>query len=258
MASSEARVKKSRPAAVKGYRRQVKDSCKACKVGLAENEKLFVDKFFQLKSKSKGSLHCDQYFTKDDCDSIKRFVDDSMNDWVPITFDGNKGRYQKFIGKQVLTELDGCPAEIPACLQSFFKLLAKVHPTTTHVDVRLLKSDADSAQQEFHTDDGHLSSSRTKRKAFANMSFSAIVALEDNENPTKLVVGRGSKKPFYPVETVLKQGDIYFFRGDFPHCGASYAKENIRLFLTTGTAINEHDGETLGVFDDSSSSSSSK
>lgn len=64
-----------------------------------------------------------------------------------------------------------------------------------------------------------------KRRAFVDVSFSVIVALEDDANTTAIMNENDSEL------LLLPKGNFAIWRGDYEHAGASYNQVNRRLFI---------------------------
>jgi hypothetical protein len=79
------------------------------------------------------------------------------------------------------------------------------------------------------------------------MSFSLLVALEPDVNPTQILIGEGII-PFTVRTQPLTQGSFILFRGNCPHAGASYTVENKRLFISIGTHKYPHKGKDVALY----------
>ena len=227
------------------FRNKVQEAAIAVKQGRPLRETMFVDKFTTMRSRSSLYCHIPVYFNEDECLQIKQLgTKEDSSDWEPINFDGMVNRFQKVIAHVN----NPAVADVPVCVKQLLELFVQLHPTTTNMQVALLFSKSVCPKQGKHTDDGYLSSSGHDQLRFEDASFSLLIALECNTNPTYLYIYKGAKEPYHESKFLLKQGSILLYRGDFPHSGAEYDHmDNTRFFITTGTDKYPHDGVELGV-----------
>ena len=213
----------------------------------SKREQELIRKFALLKSKSAMHLQLPNYFTPEECGAIKSLGNQqSRHLWENINFDSGVGRFQRLLMQAAATQsLQGLPKSLADLLQ----LIRHIHPKTSLIKVKLLRSIPPCPMQQVHTDDGQLSDQRANKK-FADLSFSLIIALEPDSNPTSIYMYKGKEAPFKVVRWVLQQGTVLLLRGDFPHAGAEYDRENLRAFITIGTRRYPHRGTSLGVFPD--------
>ena len=111
----------------------------------------------------------------------------------------------------------------PPFLAAFLDLLIEFHGEGTMVIVLELLSAPDTHAQLAH-EDCVLYAVARKRRAFVDVPFSVIVALEDDANRTAIINENSS-------ELLLPQGNFAMWRGNYEHAGASYNQVNRRLFI---------------------------
>jgi hypothetical protein len=96
-----------------------------------------------------------------------------------------------------------------------------IGPRRSATDYVLLHSLPGCAQQALHLDYGPADLSGTPDA----YPWAMLLALEPD---TRLVVGDDAH-PFVTQHVTLAPGDMLLFRGDLPHAGAAYSRDNIRL-----------------------------
>lgn len=178
----------------------------------------------------------DNYFLVDKilspkmCEAVKRSAEFQRTE--PINFDGEQRRTQTTVLRNWDTEGQQLIRE--KIMNDFLS----AHPATTYFTAKILESLPGCQQQPFHSDDLEYTSSMVPR-SFDDAPFSLIVALEENNNPTRVIFPTGS--------VLLEQGDMLIMKGDCFHAGAAYKQRNQRLFIATGTREFPHNGEYVNL-----------
>ncbi len=111
----------------------------------------------------------------------------------------------------------------PPFLAKFLDMLILFHGENTLLIVQELKSLPGCEVQLQHSDCTLYEVSK-KRRAFADIPFSVLVALENNTNSTTIINENNHS-------LIVFQGDFAMWRGDYEHAGASYSVINTRLFI---------------------------
>jgi hypothetical protein len=190
-----------------------------------------------------------KFFTPDECNDIKQFGEKKLfGKFKPINFDNNTGksfRHQKRIFHLIKTAEQTFPQMNP-CIAELVNVLIECHPNISNMIGSILKSEKECPSQRLHADDFGVASIRDKI-TFEDMSFSLLVALEPDANPTQILIGDGIV-PFTVRTQPLTQGSFILFRGNCPHAGASYTVENKRLFISIGTHKYPHDGTDVALY----------
>jgi hypothetical protein len=107
-------------------------------------------------------------------------------------------------------------------LSNVLAAMRHVFSKCNHLVVKLLKSKAGDAAQDIHTD--FIPTTTTPSiKDLSAFHYSAIISFEEN---TRLLCHVEEKEVNIPLYSML------FFRGDFIHAGAAYAKMNRRIFIS--------------------------
>lgn len=182
-------------------------------------------------------------FSPEECNIIKDIKGGQR--YQGIIFDGETKRYQRIIYQSWQDKYDA--PDTPRFLPELVDQFLLYHQETIYYTIKLLYSEAGCQQQEFHTDDRDFALVRSKRKKFMSASYSIIIALEPNDNPTTIVLeGKrdlmtGEKKTPDKVLTIL-QGQALIMRSDCVHAGGAYDQDNMRLFIATGTLVYKNYG----------------
>ena len=137
------------------------------------------------------------------------------------------------------------PQMIP-CLTELVNVIIECHPNISNMTGSILKSENQCPSQRFHADDCDVATI-ADHIAFKDMSFSLLVALEPDANPTQILIGEGII-PFTVRTQILTQGSFILFRGNCPHAGARYTIENKRLFISIGTNKYPHNGTNVALY----------
>lgn len=165
------------------------------------------------------------------------------------------GRYQVVLGKRMVESTNAHTKQFPSYLQRLAELLLCLHPNIKTIEWSMLNSEPKCGEQPLHDDDVHLSSVNSKnpaninskgRKQVKTLSYSILVSLEGNNNPTSLIMARNNKKT--PTQILIPQGGFVMFRGDCGHAGASYLQDNDRGFIRIGTKKFPHDSNELAFY----------
>lgn len=172
-------------------------------------------------------------FTNEQCNRIKSLQGSAAIE--KISFDGEKKRFQQTIFQNWQATYN-CQ-RFPVFLQEFMINFMIFHKKTKYYTMKLLHSEAGCGEQLLHSDDATFTNSKDQFK-YHYPSFSMIIALEPDNNPTTVMVKVESEVR----ECVLYQGDMLLMRCDCFHAGAAYNQTNYRLFIGTGTVEFENAG----------------
>jgi hypothetical protein len=112
----------------------------------------------------------------------------------------------------------------PDCLKALLDVLILWHGKDKQLIVQELRSLPNCPQQAFDSDCEY-GIGKKKRKLFKHIPFSMILALESNDNCTRIVNHKNE-------ENIIRQGYCAIFRGDYLHADASYTIFNRRLFVS--------------------------
>jgi len=220
------------------------------KDGKSERACAFIDRFHQMESQHYRYTVVSKFFTSDECSEIKQFEENQLNNkFEPINFDNHNKkqisrRFQKKLFEVKITEKI-FPQMVP-CLAELVNVLIECHPNISNMIGSILKSKYQCPSQQLHADDFEVASIKDYI-AFEDMSFSLLVALEPDVNPTQILIGEGII-PFTVRTQPLTQGSFILFRGNCPHAGASYTIENKRLFISIGTQKYPHNGKDVALY----------
>jgi len=112
------------------------------------------------------------------------------------------------------------------------------------ISVQEIFSEAGCLQQLFHMDCPAMNPNRNQKgqkRLLTNTNFSCLIALEEASNPTKIVYLKNEVE----VISVIPQGAMAIWRGDFSHAGASYDQDNCRLFISISSKENQESLEEI-------------
>lgn len=204
----------------------------------SQREKYFGEEFARYR------VRCLQYivipfFTPEECDELLE-ISREISTWQTINFGNNRIASKRFMAPLECTQYT-------EPLRAFIFYMSKIHPGIQNDNIHglFLKSLKGCNQQSFHYDDTSYNGNNIHHdkcsKLFINQSLTVIAALEDNDNPTRLVVGTSDDHS----EVHIPQGSIIVIRGNTFHAGASYARDNTRLFFGLGTKIYGNKGEDV-------------
>ena len=112
---------------------------------------------------------------------------------------------------------------LPQCLQVLVNIIIQWHGEGTKLILKEIRSTNKSTQQDRHRDYVYDDIVPRKIRRIERL-FSAILALEIDSNPTRIVNHEGN-------EISIPQGSMLVWRGEYYHAGASYSKKNRRLFF---------------------------
>jgi hypothetical protein len=195
-------------------------------------------------------------FTPEECTQWKNLQDiQPTENWTEIAGVGVHpgGRFQVILGKDNF-ETDEA-LELPPYAMRFADVLRALHPALTSIEWSLLCSEPDCGRQAIHDDDPKLSgvdprsehakSGSKGKKRVRTLSYSVIVALEDNNSPTCVLLLDSKKKE---KTVTISQGGMIIFRGDCGHAGVDYKYDNTRAFLRLGTHEFPHNSEELAYY----------
>ena len=220
------------------------------KNGKSERACAFIDRFHQMESQHYRFVIVSKFFTSKECSEIKQFEENQLNNnFEPINFDNHNQkqvsrRFQKKLFEVNITE--NIFSQMIPCLAELVNVLIECHPNISNMIGSILKSQDQCPSQRLHADDFEVASIIDKI-AFKDMSFSLLVALEPDINPTQILIGEGII-PFTVRTQSLTQGSFILFRGNCPHAGASYTVENKRLFISIGTHKYPHKGTNVALY----------
>jgi hypothetical protein len=111
----------------------------------------------------------------------------------------------------------------PLFLKNMFDILLAWHGIDkTVLVVKELISKKDCPLQEMHCDGKY--DVTNKRKLFVDIPFSLLMALEPNAKVTSIIRHTN-------CETIIPQGAVAVWRGEYFHAGASYVQHNRRMFI---------------------------
>ena len=116
--------------------------------------------------------------------------------------------------------------ELPvlANLNMLLDILVLWHGKHTKFNLKELMSLDGCNKEKIHRDYcGYHEDKKRKYQLHSKLPFSAVVALEDNSNPTRIILENGRY-------IIIPQGCMLIWRGDYAHAGAYYKKSNRRLF----------------------------
>jgi hypothetical protein len=117
---------------------------------------------------------------------------------------------------------DSLPTPLPTPLLQFIHLLIHWYGNNGALYFQELISKANCPKQRHHKD--HIYPINKKRKSLEDISFSILLALENNDNVTSFIDSEKEVR-------VFKKGCIVMFRGNYSHGGMSYKEENHRLHI---------------------------
>lgn len=224
-------------------------------------------------------------FTATECEQILDFAKkfNRTDDWKVINFDGAGGNCEESTNRYMtrsFIQLHKVADQATSALnqsQRTHKIVEKgykrkntpdtlielgkvwmetMHEGTTATEVRILYSDPPCQQQSIHADDAGLNSA-SKNTKWKDLTFSMIVAIEDNSKPTTILMATREKryrdqrknegKILSEKLETIPQGSILIMRGDCPHAGTEYTQPHFRVHINTSTSANRHDPDAIGV-----------
>lgn len=245
---------------------------------LSDRDVNFIDRFVELFNQSCGSVVVPVYFTADECRQLKMFngrIEKAEKE--PINFKGFEtitNRFQTLVYKyNKYGRYCGIDESLPDFYKHFMRLLLALHPGTTSMVVKILESVYPCERQYLHVDDKDFKRRKLGRnknyKPPSEMSLNIVIALEPNENPSHLIVGKKKSleeialidnddlEPKYlynEQDYTLTQGSMIIFTGDFVHAGAAFTSDiarrfgvNWRMHFSIGTKSFGNKGEEVGV-----------
>lgn len=177
----------------------------------------------------------ENYFSADQCLELYSMKSQYKVNMIRFTT-GEVNRVQKTIyeflpGRRVRKNL-------PLCLTGFLEKFKAFHTATQYFTVKHVYNTGPVGVQRWHCDDPKLMDANNSKR-FEQYSFSMIVALEPDDNPTSV--------EFLNEKLLLRQGSFVLFTGNCWHRGLSYIDVNKRLFIATGTDVFMNDGEDVGL-----------
>lgn len=214
-----------------------------------------VRKLFTLEMEKSHYTIIKNVFTKKDRKEFRKFFQDSVSTagLEPINFSipHLRGRYQFLFYSN---EMEPTPFRrydlMTPILEKFIEQI--IRPSfydPEFVRASFLMSFDGCNQQPLHCDDHelhqftHVFGRKTRWK---NYSFSMIIAIEENDNPTSIMIddGNGQEK-----KVKLAAGSVIVMRGDFRHAGAAYDCRNVRIFISIGTKAFINNTKQTGALD---------
>jgi hypothetical protein len=232
-----------------------------------------------MHTTSSKCILVENYFSNEECDQLLELSNDKLlsNLWEPINIElddsgiklaANPLRDQakfywneKRSGKYPPKKLN-----VPDFLKSFCDMLLNENENCGLTNSRwftcsYLASYPGCQQQPFHFDDKQFADEmlRKKKCRFQDVPFSMLVALESEDNPSRLHIRHINSSPVEDdivrvnvtvvgdVAVVIPRGGILIFRGDCYHAGDAYSTHNTRLFIATGTDKFLNPGKNLLV-----------
>lgn len=160
---------------------------------------------------------------------------------LPINFSlaHLKDRYEyKFYDSEIE---DPLTARMPDYLMKYINTIKDCLLNIRYTRASIITSFEKCNEQKLHADEATYYD--LKKKNIEDAPYSLIMALEDEKNPTSIIIESGKGK----TETrILKPGEAILMRGDLRHAGAAYKKINNRLFIAFGTENFPNRGETTG------------
>lgn len=214
-------------------------------------ENSFLTGLSEIFSRGRQMVMSRNYFTREECEKIIQLETRiKSSKWEPIIFKGFEtasNRFQKLVYVYKVGSKESMH-HLPNCMERFIHVILKAHPTTKSIIVKLLKSVSPCNRQYLHVDDYKYVRGAESN---INMSLNMLVALEENENYTQLIVGKKRRADFKEYLYHLTQGTIATFTGDFIHAEPEFMgeyDENYRLHFSIGTEVYSNEGIEVGVF----------
>lgn len=112
-------------------------------------------------------------------------------------------------------------------LEKLLKIITLWHGDGTKYFIKEIMSDDNCKKQRAHMDYCGFGNRNKKKRKYCKhleLPYSAIIALEDNSNPTHIASESNG-------DILIPQGCILLWRADFSHAGAAFDKSNTRLFI---------------------------
>jgi hypothetical protein len=203
----------------------------------------FLDQLCSLKHNSRKYLYCKQYFTEEETNFILNWIEASVNTCKIIVLGDNGKRKQSEIlleySNSNLSNNSGHAP--PICLLEFMSVLYDNEEYAKFQALSLIESEKGCTKQDIHSDNSQTSYSPNNIK-WNNSTWSIILALENNNNPTRLLLHTGEEKQ-------ITQGSFIMFRGDYAHAGCSYSQHNRRIHIAITPSPQMYDYDEVVPLD---------